>query len=375
MQLKATTAYIGVTNKLYPIFEFWHDGKPYFYTGACSVNKLKDCYVEYADLTLGIEVTQYGTADWHNIQINGRKVKMNDWPEDYIDKLPKFTFSTKQQAKLWGVKFGEPLRMVKQYADKTALFRFNKNTYRTLSLSEVIECNTEAKPKAATPKRRVVEHNREYVLNFGKKVYKVNKHDVCLNPDESVIFKNKQLEFIARVAFLEDAWRNGYKFTGKDWENMGPVTTIGDAFESEASALLDIGEFALKPAIDHKAPAAAIKAIREFISHNRQLDTVGQLVEDIEVNGINEAKTEEPEPIKTELVDGHQQIVLFDVPATEKKADPNAALFGYVAKNRTERQAFKRKLQRTTDWLDGLPADQRAAILKAIAAYTPPRKR
>ena len=185
------------------------------------------------------------------------------------------------------------------------------------------------------------------------------------------IAKAGKWNFNAFVASDKNGWYESAQFEAPGWYSKMVLSDI-DPHATKEAALLKIGNTALEMAIENKAPAGLIKQIREFISHNRQLVTVGQLVQDIEVNGTNEAKTEETEPVKTELVDGHQQIVLFDVPATKPKQNPDAALFGYVAKNRTERQAFKRKLERTKNWLDELPADQRAAILKAIAAYTPP---
>jgi hypothetical protein len=77
-----------------------------------------------------------------------------------------------------------------------------------------------------------------------------------------------------------------------------------------------------------------------------------------------------PEQPATTEVDGMQQVVIeFPDDATQPKAatvNSNDALYGYIATNKSDRQRFKRKLERTRQWLTELPKNEQDAMFKML---------
>lgn len=76
-----------------------------------------------------------------------------------------------------------------------------------------------------------------------------------------------------------------------------------------------------------------------------------------------------------EKVDGLDQLALFDRNKPVRKNQEDPELYGFVGKDRMDRQRFKRKVQRTKQWLAGLPTAEREAILLAINSIFPQHKR
>jgi len=82
--------------------------------------------------------------------------------------------------------------------------------------------------------------------------------------------------------------------------------------------------------------------------------------------------TPEDKPVVKE-VDGLQQIQLFEDTQVKTRRDPDADLFGYKAKDKTDRQRFKRKLAQLQSKLEGLSVLERTALIRGLnAKFTPP---
>lgn len=82
--------------------------------------------------------------------------------------------------------------------------------------------------------------------------------------------------------------------------------------------------------------------------------------------------TPEDKPVVKE-VDGLQQIQLFEDTQVKTRRDPDADLFGYKAKDKTDRQRFKRKLAQLQSKLQGLSVLERTALIRGLnAKFTPP---
>jgi hypothetical protein len=82
---------------------------------------------------------------------------------------------------------------------------------------------------------------------------------------------------------------------------------------------------------------------------------------------------EEPAPI-VKQVDGLQQVVMFDEPEVKSKKNPDTDLFGYVAKDKTDRQRFRRKRDQLIQKLKELPTAECFALIRALNAnFTPPQ--
>ncbi len=80
------------------------------------------------------------------------------------------------------------------------------------------------------------------------------------------------------------------------------------------------------------------------------------------------------EQVVVKEVDGLQQVVMFDVPEQKQKPNPDAELHGYIAKNKGDRQRFKRKATQLIDKLNALPPLERNALIRAVnSKFTPPQ--
>ena len=157
-----------------------------------------------------------------------------------------------------------------------------------------------------------------------------------------------------------------WKVNQKEGGSVGDSKTSGYIFSTRTEALKSvIGE----------VNASILKRISDFNHYNWAGEYIKQVPEASPAFEEKQevAKAVSKEPLLTAQVDGLTQIVLpLDVEEVKAKRNPDDQLYGYQAKDKADRQRFKRKLERTRQWLQELPAAEARAIKKMVSETTTP---
>lgn len=128
---------------VYPLEEFWHNNKPYLYIGSenspegdknwiYDVIDRKEIEIDSTDKNFNF----FGaTFEEQEIYFNGQ------WPEEYLNSLDKYLFTTKEEARSHGYNNLNPILLIFHFNNEWALFRFLSGVYKSVYLPSLTQIN------------------------------------------------------------------------------------------------------------------------------------------------------------------------------------------------------------------------------------------
>lgn len=184
------------------------------------------------------------------------------------------------------------------------------------------------------------------------------------------IFSWKEKKFSINVSLGESEGMFAIKW---DWHLQQPSgASKGDAHSS--GFIYEYKKIALRSVIG-PVNTYILKKLKEFSQYHWASHFIKAIPEASRTESIQNENTKPSteEKIVVKKVDGLDQIQIFELPEVKQPRNPDAELFGYIAKNKIDRQRFKRKATQLIEKLKELPALERNALLRALnSKFTPP---
>ena len=268
-----------------------------------------------------------------------------------------------------------------------------------------MEATTETKPieiflPEAAPSNYVAEQENTKPSTIATK--EPNKYrwveGICANPATFIIYNADKVCLTVCIAYnkSEKAWfvDSHQKFIDSiqlrklevALGKVGGYANFEDALYSEVQNLLEwtlwqVENKGLQQEIFERVITQCNKilearlenetAVENFLNKEQSKSTPHTEEEMVEMEIPNSKP--QPEKLITKKVDGLEQIQIFDLPEVKQPRNPDAELFGYIAKNKIDRQRFKRKATQLIEKLKELPALERNALIRALnSKFTPP---